>query len=140
VLESVVGPVAALRLVAADPKPERIFKMHDVRSTSGQKSPPVCATLVVCEPVARGHLFAIDLPFDLPRQSTAPVRGAQLHVVPTVTQAPPRYDDMFGDDLSPWIEDDRIEATRRWLAECARRHAVGALEDDDDRDPLSDIA
>jgi hypothetical protein len=140
-LESVVGPVAALRLVAADPKPERICKMHDVRSASGRTSSPVCATLVVCDPAPRGRLFAIDLPFDLPRQSTAPVRGAQLHVVPTVTQPSPRYEDMFGDDLSPWIEGDRIEATRRWLAECARRHAkgLGTLEDDDG-DPQSDIA
>jgi hypothetical protein len=142
-LVSVVGPVAAFRLVgAADPKPERIFKMHEVRSASGRTSSPVRATATRYAPAPRGHLFAIDLPFDLPRQSTASVRGAQLHVVPTSPRAPPSYDDMFGDDLSPSIEDDRIEATRRRQAECARRHAkgLGTLEDDDDRDPQSDIA
>jgi hypothetical protein len=141
-LVSVVGPVAAFRFVSVgDPKPERIFKMHDVRSASARTSSPVRATVIRYAAAPRGHLFAIDLPFDLPRQSTAPVRGAQLHVVPTVTRPSPRYEDMFGDDLSPWIEDDRIEATRRWLAECARRYAkgLGALEDDDG-DPQSDIA
>jgi hypothetical protein len=99
-LESVVGPVAAFRLVGgADPKPERIFKMHDVLRASGRTSSPVCATLVVCQPVARGRLFAIDLPFDLPRQPTAPARGAQLQVVPTVTPAPP------SDDARPAAEE-----------------------------------
>jgi hypothetical protein len=123
-------------IVDAGPAPA-LFELAAFFAETVAAHPPVEVPTGFRLPKRSARIYALDIPFlEAPSPPPPPCGMPDLRVVapPAPAASVPSYDALFGDELDPFLEEDRIEAIRRWMQPAAPAGsaadpfpAVGAL-------------